>query len=228
MRWAKGGSRSGPVPRLDLENPERRMIREGVPQELQADVEDRHALRRLAFRLAAVGVAVEDGLDGIAGERLLQAAGAEEGEDLHRLALDRLLDRRVVEHGDAGLAAQARQRGLQLQRLVHRLAHEVLDDVLSPGAEGAPSEAAAESFDAGEPDALYLGGVAVQHPDAAIAEHLLDLLLPAALEVVVAEHGDDRDVHRRVDLARELLRLLDLAVIRQVAAEQQHVGLPPR
>ena len=67
------------------------------------------------------------------------------------------------------------------------------------------------------------GLVAVEHPDAGLAQDLPDLVLLAALEVVVAQHADHRDAHRAVDLARQALRLLGQAVVGQVAAEHQHV-----
>ena len=93
-----------------------------------------------------MGMAVEDHVARVAVDRLLEAARAQEREDLRRLALDRLLDRRVVEHGDPGHPAQPRERRLELQRLVHRLVDEDLDDLLSPGAERPLAEAAAEAL----------------------------------------------------------------------------------
>ena len=52
----------------------------------------------------------------------------------------------------------------------------------------------------------------------------MDLLLLAGFEVVVAEHGDDGQPARRVELADEQLRLLGKAEVGQIAAEHQHVG----
>ena len=82
-----------------------------------------------------------------------------------RLTFDRRLDRRVVEQGDELLVAQPRERGLELQRFVDRLADEPLDDLFAPRAERAAPEAAGESLHPGEADAVDLGGLAVERDD---------------------------------------------------------------
>src|SRR4051794_13094770 len=61
----------------DLDHPERRPIREVLTQERRRDVEDGDARLGAPFRAAVMGVAVEDGADGVAVERLLQATGPE-------------------------------------------------------------------------------------------------------------------------------------------------------
>jgi len=88
------------------------------------------------------------------------------------------------------------------------------------------AEAAAEPLDPGEADAFHLAGIAVQDADPALLKHGLDLLRLARLEVVIAEDTDDRHAHRGVDLAGEALGLFGQAMIREVAAQQQHVALP--
>ena len=90
------------------------------------------SVARPSFGLAVVRVAVEDRGHRVARERLLQPAAAEERINLERLALDRRLDRGVVQDGDEPFGAQPRQRGLELQRLVQALVDELLDDRLRP------------------------------------------------------------------------------------------------
>src|SRR5688572_32943963 len=129
-----------------------------------------------------MGMAVEDRVAEIAVDRLFQAARAKERIDLGGLALDRLLDRRVVEHRDPRHPPQPGQRRLELQRLVHRLAHEVLDDLLAPGPERPLAEAAAKALEAREADSANFDRVPVQDLDTALGEDLLDLLVLAGLE----------------------------------------------
>src|SRR5438445_3925700 len=104
-----------------------------------------------------MGVTVENNAAAIAIDHFLQPCGSEERDDFGRLAFNRCLDRRIVQDGDLLRRAQARQRRFQLERLFDRLVHEMLDDLLAPGAEGATSEAAAESLDPAEADAVDLG-----------------------------------------------------------------------
>ena len=130
-----------------------------------------------------------------------------------------------MQHGDFLRRAQPRQRRLELQRLLDRLVDELLDDLLAPRAELPPSEAAAESLHAGEADALDLVHAAVEHGHAGVGEDLHDLVLVAGLEVVIAEDADGRDAQRRGDLLRQDLRLLHRAVVGEIAAHQEHVGL---
>ena len=87
------------------------------------------------------------------------------------------------------IVAKPRQRGLELQRLVDRFVHELLDDVLAPRPERAPAEAAGETLDSGEADAMNLGGVAVEDDHPGVGQDLGDLVLLAGLEVVIAEHA---------------------------------------
>ena len=82
---------------------------------------------------------------------------------------------------------QPGQRGLELERLVHGLAHEALHDVLAPGLERPLPEAPAEPLHAGDADTRDLAAVSVEHGDPRLAEDLHDLLMLARLVVVVAE-----------------------------------------
>ena len=101
-------------------------------------------------------VSVKNGADAIAIDRFLESRGAEKGDDLRRFAFDGRLNRRVVQDSNFLRRAQTRQRGFELERLFDRLVHEVLDDLLAPGAEGTTTEAAAESLDAAEADPVDL------------------------------------------------------------------------
>ena len=92
------------------------------------------------------------------------------------------------------------------------------------GAEHAPAEAADESLDADEADAVDLAGLAVEQlhagARAGCVAHLLDM---AAFVIVVAEHGDDRD-RAGLQILGQDLGLLRLAEIGEVAGEHEHVG----
>ena len=82
----------------------------------------------------------------------------------------------------------------------------------------------AKPFDAREADALYLRGFAVEHGHAGVGEDLADFLRLAPFVVMVSEHGDHRNFHRRGQLARQDPRLIRKAVVGEVAAQHQHVG----
>jgi len=94
---------------------------------------------------------------------------------------------------------------------------------LHEAAEYAAAEPAGEAFDAGEADPVDLGRLAVEHRDADVAEDLADFVLAAGLVIVVAEHGDDGDLHGRGELARQDARLVGKAVVGEVTAEHQDV-----
>src|SRR5688500_2008651 len=99
-------------------------------------------------------VPMHDGRHRKAADRFLEAAAAEERKDFARLSLDGCLDGGVVQDRDQPLGSKSRERGFELQRFVHRFADEVFDDLLAPWSEGAAAEAAAESLDTGEADAV--------------------------------------------------------------------------
>src|SRR6185437_3812288 len=126
------------------------------------------------------------------GQRIFQSTRSEKWKDLGRLAFHRGTDRRVVQQRDAMLHRQSGQRRLELERLLHRLVHEVLDDLLTPRPERASSESTAEAAYAGEADAMKFPGVAIEHVHADVAQHLRDVALLIRLEVVIPEHADHR------------------------------------
>ena len=156
--------------RRQFDQAEWRAVGEGLTHQRQRHVVDRDSAAGAPFGAARVGVAVEDGRRRVAVERLLQPAGAEEREDLRRLALDggrgsaRSGGRRPLR------GPQPRQGRLQLQRLVDGLLDEVLDRRLAPGLERPAAEAAAEALDPREADAVDLAGVAVEQDDAGLRE----------------------------------------------------------
>src|SRR5258708_14234558 len=170
-----------------------------------------------------MGVSVEHGADGKAGDRILEAAAAEKRIDVARLSLDGALDRRVVEQGDEPVVAQARERGFELQRFVDRFVDELLDDLLAPRAQRPAPESAGEPLDAGEADPVDLRRLAVQRDDSGVAEDLGDLGLLTGFEVVVAKDCNDRNLDRRDDLLDEGARLFDEAVVGHIAAQGENV-----
>src|SRR5437763_16209379 len=113
------------------------------------------------------------------------------------------------------------ERGLELQRLVDRLAHEALDRLLTPGAEHVFTKSAPEPLDAGEADAADLVALAVEDRDARFSEDALHLVLLPRLVIMVAEHGEGRDAERRAGHRREDARLVGESVVGQVAAEEE-------
>ena len=109
--------------------------------------------------------------------------------------------------------------------------HERFDRRLAPAVEHPAVEAAGEASHPGEADALDLHTVTVEHANAAFFQDLHQFLDVAGLVVVVAEDGEDRDAQVHLQVVHDVASLLGCAVVRQVAAEQQHVGgfgdLPP-
>ena len=144
-----------------------------------------------------MGMAVDDGRDGIAVERVFKAAASQEREDLDRLILDRRPDRSIMQDGDSAFGPQSREGGFEFHRLVDRLLDEALDGRLTPGAERATPESAGKALRAGEPDPEHLDGVAVEHDDARVDQDLTDFRLAARLEVVIPEDGNRGDPGRR-------------------------------
>src|SRR5206468_12346784 len=121
-------------------------------------------------------VAVKNQRHRVSIDWLLEPARSQKRIDLERLSLNGRLDRRVVQQRDHMRRAQSCQRRVELQRLVDRLADELLDDPFSPRSERALTEAAAEPLHAGDADAVDLGRVAVEYDDAGVGDNLTDLL----------------------------------------------------
>ena len=115
--------------------------------------------------------------------------------------------------------AQPRQRRFELERLVDRFVHELLDDRLAPRREGVAPEPAAETLGAGDADAGELAGIAVEDDHPGVAQDLRDLSRLARFEIVVAEHRGGGDAERG-QLLGQHRRFLGQPVIGEVAAEQ--------
>ena len=209
---------------MHVEQPERRPIRVVRLEHRVRDVEHRNSRLRPPLRRALVRVAVKHRGHVEARQRILEAARAEKGKDLRRLAFDRVANRRVVHEHDALRDAQPRERGLELERFLHRLVDEVLDDLLAPRAQRAAAEPAAEAADAGEPDAAELPRVAVEHVHADVARGSCRSLSPRPPR--------SRDCRARATTgmftcARSFAsnaRFVGEAVVGEIAAQHEHVG----
>ena len=220
------GERLGPSRRRGgrhVEDAKRRDVRVEPREQRHRHIVDGDVGVGPALGLTAVRVAVHDEGHRIPIERFLQTARSDERIDLERLALDRRLNRRVVQQRNPLRRAKARQRGFELQRLVDGLVHELLDDRLSPRSERTRPEPATETLDAGDADALQLAGVTVENGQAGIGQNPAHLILLARLEIVIAEHGDGGNPERR-QLAGQHRRLFRQAVVGEVAGDQQDVG----
>jgi hypothetical protein len=90
-------------------------------------------------------------------------------------------------------------------------------------AERAAAEAAGKSLGARDADALDLAGLAIEHPHADVLERVRHDLGRARLEVVVAQHRNDR--HRNGgQFVGQDVRFLGVAVVGEVAGQQQRIG----
>ena len=209
---------------LQVDEQERRTIGRLSLEQGQAHVVDGHPAAQPALGPPVVGVPMEDGGHGIAGERLLEPTRAEKRIDLAWLTLHRLLDRRVVQDGDALGRSQLRERRLELEGLVDGLPHESFDDFLAPGLERTLPEASAQPLGAGEAHAVDFAGFAVQQVDAGVNEQTLDLVGLVRFVVVVAEDGNDRHALDRRQLLDEDARFLGESIVGQIATENEHIG----
>src|SRR5262245_26007208 len=113
------------------------------------------------------------------------------------------------------LRAQPGQRRFELQRLVDCLLHERFNGLLTPRAERASTKPSSKTLYPGETDAVNLSRFTVEDRDAAIDEDLPNFVRLTALIVVVAEHGDDGNLHDR-KLTRENPRLIRQPVVCKV------------
>src|SRR5438046_10589075 len=102
-----------------------------------------------------------------------------------------------MEQRDEARRPQPRERRLELQRLVDRLADELLDNRFAPRPQRALPEPAAETLHPRDPDAAQLAGVAVEYMQAAIDENLAHFVGLARLQIVIAQHGRRRNPQRR-------------------------------
>ena len=214
MRLALVGARSQLVDGERLDDP-------------LGDVVDGNAARRPREEGAVVGVTVEDDVRAQLVDRPAEARGAEEGEQLGRLANERIGDRRVVQDDDAPLGVETSQRIAETERLAQADFDERLQRLLAKGRDEVSAEPAAEALRSGEADALAgeleHDASAVEDVDAGLAEDLGDHRLLVELVVVVAEDGDDRHANT-AQLVDEGARLSRLPNRRQIARQHERVG----
>ena len=123
-----------------------------------------------------------------------------------------------MKHGDAAFGAQRAKRVFELARLVQGLVDERLDDRLAERRQLAAAIAADETLHAGEPDALDLVRLFVQHDHSGLTQDSRDFFGLAAFVIVVAEHSEHGN-RARADVFGEDLGLARLAEIGEVAAQ---------
>jgi hypothetical protein len=170
-------------------------------------------------------VSVEHHVDRMTVEWLLQAARAQIGEDLQRLALDRGADRGVVQHGDAPGCTQPRQGAFELERLVNRLLDKSLGGRLAPRTERRAPKAAGKPLGAGDAGALDLMRLAVEHFHTRLGEDPADLHMLARLVVVITEHSDYRNGDGSGQLSGQNMCFLRQAIVGEITAQQENIRL---
>ena len=165
-RATLAGDRIGLRPRDGhLEQP-KRTIGIVFAHQRHRHVEDRNVRTRASFRLTVVGVAVEDRGYRETRDGILEPAAAEEGKDVARLALDRRLDRRVVEERDRCARCAAARAPIPASALRRRASRTNRLMISSPhGPSARRPKPPAKPFHAGEADAADLDGVAIEHGD---------------------------------------------------------------
>ncbi len=168
-------------------------------------------------------MAVQDQRHRITADRLFEPARTEERINFERLAIDRFLDRRIVQQGNQLCRAQPGERRFELQRLVHRFADELLDDGFAPRTERSLPEPAAEALHTGDADAAQLARIAVEDDNSGVGEDLADLIGLARFEIVIPQHRGHWHPQRG-HFPGEHARLIGQAIVGQVARDQQDVG----
>ena len=176
-----------------------------------------------------MGMAVEHEVGPVGADRTGEPARAEERPDALRLADERLGDRGVVEEDDPAMAAGDRleallERGNLVAGLLVEPAEERLAEVGDLGTREAADETLAADDADLDPLDLDHGVRAVEHDDPRVLERRRQLAAAVGVVVVVAEHRDHGDGKVAAGVG-EHERLLRLSVRRQVAAEQDQVGL---
>ena len=138
-----------------------RLIGKHASQQGHGDVAHPNPAFRRPFQPTSVGVTMENERDAIAVDWLFQPARTDERINLGWFPFGRLLNGGVVQERDHRFGPQPCERRFELQCFVHRLVHELLDDVFTPRTERPRTEAAAESLDSRNTDAFDLTGIAV-------------------------------------------------------------------
>jgi hypothetical protein len=147
---------------------------------------------------------VKDRGDRVAREWFLESAASEVRKDLARLTFDRVHDRRVMEQRHASRCTKTRQRRLEFQRFFHRFVNEALDGLFAPRTEHAAAKSPSEALHAGKADSMDFRSLAVEQANSAVNQNAPDVVDRAGFIVVVAEHGDDRNLDPADEFTDEL------------------------
>jgi hypothetical protein len=129
-----------------------------------------------------------------------------------------------VQQRDATMRAEPRERRLELEGLLDRFLDEPLDRGLAPRPERTAPKAAGKALHAGKAHPVHFRRFAIEHGDPGVGQNPANLILLAALVIVVSKHGDHRNLDRRRQLARQNARFLRQAVVGEIAAQHEHVG----
>jgi predicted nucleotidyltransferase len=211
-----------PLARVELEDPE------VLAGDVHRDVVDGRLADRASER-TGVRVPVQREIRPEFGDRRGEALAAEERPDPLGLSVQRVRRRRVVEEHDPQTAVRdllqaALEGGDLLPGLRVHPAEERLAEVGQRRARKATDEAlGTRDADKSSADVADVR-VTVEDDHAAVGDDRGDFVPPAGVEIVVAEH---REHGRRQapDGVREHRRLVGLSVRRQVAREQDQVGV---
>src|SRR5579859_778205 len=155
---------------------------------------------------------------------LSQSSAAKIGIDLFRLTAHGVDDRRVMSDDHALFRPQHGERPLQLQSLVNCALHERLHFRLSERSKNTAPKTADEPFGPGESDAIALVAAAIETLYALGSHHFCQFLLLAAFEVVITQHGDDRDTNAH-ERSEHRFHLFRLAQIGQIASKNEQISL---
>jgi hypothetical protein len=139
-----------------------------LDDELRA-IEHRHAPRGAAGICAAMGMAMDYGLDGIeAVDGIGESRAAEEWVDFERLAGHGLGNGRIMEDCHGSLSSKRAKRVLEDPRFFLRLGDEGLDRLLAERSELAPAETADKALGSGEADTLDHDRLLAEHPSSGL------------------------------------------------------------
>src|ERR1700757_5364035 len=129
-----------------------------------------------------------------------------------------------MQHNDSLLRAQLRHSALEFQRFINRSAHESFYLGLTKRCKYAASKATNKTLGSCEAHTIALVRAAVENLDSLGRHHAHQLRLAATLVIVISQHRYRRnsEPNQRV---QERFHLRRLAKIREVAGQDQQVGL---
>lgn len=196
----------------------------GVGEDGEGNVVDRDAGGGGGSGGSVVGVTVEDHVDFEAVDGVFETTAAEKREKLGGFAFDGSFNRSVVEEGDALRGMESAEGALEAEGLVYGFLNESLNEGFAPWIEHQLSEPAAKSADAGESDAVDLGSLAIEDLDAGFLQDIGDVGGVTGFVIVIAQDGEDRNRGVGAEILGEDLGFLDMAVVGEVAAEDENIG----